>query len=67
MNMEKKTKLQEMVVYNFSNLDLQQVGKDNCYNCDNCNTCDTNPDGSGCNNCNNCDNCDSDGGYPEHN
>lgn len=60
-------KPQEMIAYDFSNLDLQQNGKDNCYNCDNCNECDGNPDGSMCNNCNNCDNCDSDGGYPEHN
>lgn len=67
MNMNKKTEKQEMVAYDFSNLELQQNGQDNCYNCDNCNTCDHNPDGSGCNDCNNCDNCDSEGGYPEHN
>lgn len=58
MNMNKKTEKQEMVAYDFSNLDLQETGKGNCYGCDNCNTCDHNPDGSGCNDCNNCDTCD---------
>lgn len=58
---------EKMVFYDFSNLNCQENGKENCFNCDNCNTCDTNPDGSECNNCNNCDNCDSDEGYPEHN
>lgn len=65
--MNRKQNPQEMIAYDFSNLDLQQNGKDNCYNCDNCNTCDGNPDGTLCNSCNNCDNCDSDGEYPEHN
>ena len=60
--MNKKTKPQEMVAYDFSNPDLQQNSKDNCYGCDNCNTCDHNPDGSGCNDCNNCDTCE----YPEN-
>lgn len=60
--MNKKTKPQEMVAYDFSNLGLQQNGKDNCFSCDNCNTCNHNPDGSGCNDCNNCDTCE----YPEN-
>lgn len=60
MNMNKKTKSQEMVAYDFSNLDLQQYAKDNCYDCDNCDKCDGNPDGNMCNNCNNCDTCDRD-------
>lgn len=58
MNMNKKKTPQEMVAYDYSNLDLPQNGKDNCYSCDNCNTCDGNPDGSMCNNCNNCDTCE---------
>lgn len=58
MNMNKKTNPQEMVAYDFSSLDVQQDGKDNCYTCDNCNTCNHNPDGSGCNDCNNCDTCE---------
>ena len=65
--MKKKTKPQEMVAYDFSNLDVQQNGKDNCYNCDNCNTCNHGPGGDVCNDCNNCDNCDREGGYPENN
>lgn len=65
--MEKKTKYKEMVAYNFSNIDVQQNGKDNCYNCDNCNTCNHGPGGDVCNDCNNCDNCDREGGYPENN
>lgn len=56
MNM--KTNPEEMVAYDFSNLDLQQNGKDNCYTCDNCDKCDGNPDGTMCNNCNNCDTCE---------
>ena len=39
-----------MQVYDFSNLNLQEKGNDNCYNCD-CDNCD-------CDNCD-CDNCDS--------
>lgn len=34
MIMNKKTKFQEMVVFDFCNLDLQQKGKGNCYECD---------------------------------
>lgn len=56
--MNKTTRPQEMVAYDFSNLDLQQNGKDNCYTCDNCDKCDGNPDGTMCNNCNNCDTCE---------
>ena len=58
MNMNKKTKPHEMVAYDFSNLDVQLDGKDNCYTCDNCDKCDGNPDGNMCNNCNNCDTCE---------
>lgn len=47
-----------MIAYDFSNIDLQQDCKDNCYTCDNCNTCNHNPDGTGCNDCNNCDTCE---------
>lgn len=49
---------EKMVIYDFSNLNYQENGKDNCFNCDNCNTCNHNPDGSGCNDCNNCDTCE---------
>lgn len=49
---------ERIVVYDFSNLSLQENSQANCYGCDNCNTCDHNPDGSGCNDCNNCDTCD---------
>lgn len=56
--MNKTTRPQEMVAYDFSNLNLQQNGKDNCYTCDNCDKCDGNPDGTMCNNCNNCDTCE---------
>ena len=34
MNMKKKTKPQEMVAYDFSNLDVQENSKGNCYGCD---------------------------------
>lgn len=64
MNMNKKTKPQEMVAYNFSNIDLQENSKGNCYNgCDvDCDggTCDCNCDcdSNDCD-CNTyCDNCD---------
>ena len=53
-----KTDSKEMVAYDFSNINYQECGKNNCYNCDNCNTCNHNPDGSGCNDCNNCDTCE---------
>lgn len=53
-----KTNSKEMVAYDFSNINYQGEGKDNCYNCDNCNTCNHNPDGGGCNDCNNCDTCE---------
>ncbi len=56
--MKMKKKLEEIVVYDFSNLNYQENSITNCYGCDNCNTCDHNPDGSGCNDCNNCDTCD---------
>lgn len=56
--MNKTIKPEEMVAYDFSNLDVQQNGKDNCYTCDNCDKCDGNPDGNMCNNCNNCDTCE---------
>lgn len=49
----------EIVVYDFSNLNLQDNSKDNCYGCDNCNTCDNDSEGSSCNDCDTCDNCDS--------
>ena len=50
---------EKMVIYDFSNLNCQENGNDNCYtDCDNCNTCDVGPDGTGCNNCNNCDTCE---------
>ena len=39
-----KTNSKEMVAYDFSNINYQGEGKDNCYNCDNCNTCNHNPD-----------------------
>ena len=55
-----KTDSKEMVAYDFSNINYQESGKNNCYNCDNCNTCNHNPDGSGCNDCNNCDTCEKD-------
>lgn len=61
--MKKKNNPQEMVAYDYSNLDLPQNGIDNCFNCDNCNNCNHNPDGSGCNDCNNCDTCE----YPDNN
>lgn len=56
--MKTNLETEKNVVYDFSNLNCQENGKDNCYDCDNCNTCDHNPDGSGCNDCNNCDTCE---------
>ena len=48
------TNFEEMQVYDFSNLNLQEGGNDNCYSCDgscdSCNDCD-------CDACN-CDSCD---------
>jgi hypothetical protein len=51
----KKDCFNEMIVYDFSNLDLQQDGNDNCYFCDDGGTCDCD---SGSCDCNNCDACD---------
>ena len=51
MNMNKKTEKQEMVAYDFSNLDLQENSKGNCFG-----SCDVDCDGGTCD-CN-CD-CDS--------
>ena len=45
--MEKKN-FNEMVIYDFSNLKLQQEGNDNCYNCDQGCNADCYCDGSGC-------------------
>ena len=48
--MDTKEKFQEMVAYDFSNLNLQQKGNDNCYDChdrecdSNCDRCDVNCD-----------------------
>jgi hypothetical protein len=57
--MNKKENFSGMVAYDFSNLDVQQEGNDNCY-CDdggNCNGCDR----VSCdNNFSNCDNCNCD-------
>ena len=44
------------VVYDFSNLDCQENGKNNCF-CDSCN-CDCNCDCDSCDYCDNCDSCD---------
>ena len=33
-------KPQEMIAYDFSNLDLQENGKGNYYDCDMCDSCD---------------------------
>lgn len=49
---------EKMQVFDFSDLNIHESSKDNCFGCDNCNTCDHDPDGSGCNDCNNCDTCD---------
>ena len=57
--MNAKTNSEELVVYDFSNMNCTVNGTDNCYtDCDNCNTCDVGPDGTECNNCNNCDTCE---------
>ena len=61
MNMNKKTKPQEMVAYDFSNLDLQENSKGNCFatECD-IPVCDCDCDG-GCDYCDDggaCDWCD---------
>ena len=34
MNMNKKTKLQEMVVYDYNNLTNQNIANDNCFTCE---------------------------------
>lgn len=58
MNMKKKTKLQKMVTYDFSNLDLQESSKGNCFDgpapCD-ASICDEKCD---CDCDCNCDSCD---------
>ena len=46
MNMNKKTKPQEMIAYNFSNLDVQENSKGNCYGT--CDSCDENTGGCNC-------------------
>jgi len=49
--MNTKEKFDEMVAYDFSNLNLQQNANDNCYDCHECDGCDSN--------CDRCDaNCD---------
>lgn len=48
MKMNKKINLEEMVAYDFSNLDLQENSNNNCFGCDS-SDCD-------CDTC--CDNCD---------
>jgi len=47
MNMNKKTKPQEMVAYDFSNFDLQENSKGNCFatECDSPCVCDCDCDG----------------------
>lgn len=61
--MKTTTELKEIVIYDFSNLNLQGSSTDNCYGCDcNCDggTCDCNCDcdSNDCD-CNTyCDNCD---------
>ncbi|MBR5912552.1 MAG: hypothetical protein IKZ55_11255 [Bacteroidales bacterium] len=62
MNMNKKTIPQEMVAYDFSNLDLQENSKGNCFatECDEPCVCDCDCDG-GCDYCDDggaCDWCD---------
>jgi len=54
-----KTSFEEMQVYDFSNLNLQQEGNDNCFTCEAepC-VCDCDCDGG-------CDYCDSDGACDE--
>jgi len=42
---------EEIQVYDFSNLNLQEEGNDNCYGCDS-------GSDNGCDSCDNCDNCD---------
>lgn len=46
--------LDEIVVFDYSNLNYQENSINNCYGCDNCNTCDHD-----CNDCDTCNNCDS--------
>ena len=52
---------EDIVVYDFSNLDCQDNGKNNCF-CDSCN-CDCNCDCDSCDcdsyDCDSCDYCDS--------
>ncbi len=37
-----KIKFEEVQVYDFSNIDLQEKGNENCFcNCDSCDHCDT--------------------------
>ena len=45
-----------IVVYDFSNLNLEETSKGNCFGCDVCD-CDCNCDCDNCDSCNNCD-CD---------
>lgn len=46
MNMNKKIELEEMVAYDFSNLDLQENSKGNCYGT--CDFCDESTGGCNC-------------------
>ena len=57
MTMNKETNPQEMVAFDFSNLNLQENSRGNCFgSCDcDCN-CDCDSDDCDCNNY--CDNCD---------
>jgi hypothetical protein len=43
-----ETNFEEMQVYDFSNLNLQEEGNDNCFSCDGCDSGD----------CDSCDSCD---------
>lgn len=55
MTMNKKTKLEEMVVFDYGNLTAQNTAKDNCFTCEAepC-VCDCDCDGG-------CDYCDDEG------
>lgn len=55
-----------MVAYDFSNLNVQQQGNNNCFSCD-CDECVCDCDNGGCDghcdeqcDCDNCDSCDCD-------
>ena len=53
MDIKQYFDFENMQVYDFNNIDLQQEGNDNCYCDERCDNCDCN-----CDSCDSCDDCD---------